>query len=1139
MPVNRASHSESGASNFRYNYAIDISKENRSHTKILKRVEKNQVILEIGCSTGYMTEYMNTLLGCRVIGVEIDAVAAEKARPFCEKLIVGDVEQLSTDDMSVNGGYHGVIMADVLEHLKDAGKTLRKIRRLLRNDGYILLSVPNGAHGAISAQVLDGKWEYRDDGLLDATHLHFFDKDKLTALLENCGYFTSELDRVIIHPRDTEMKTPWNNYPRQITAYIEKVNPEYQTYQFIVKAYPASDAGSTAGLKNALAAEQNKVEHLKNDNRQLSRDLGFFLGEVSGFEQEMKKRQHEYRQNVDRLTETFEKEKSDIHTGYRREILALEDEKKEIHQHYREKMDDIQQKSQKAEKKLRQDMAKLDADWEQISDNQRMQIRELQLEAGHLKTVCSRKNDEIAHLNDQNANLRTDHSALQEQALRNQHELEEIKQSIFWRLITRYRQLIEWLLPHGSRRRRLYRLCVLAPVVLVREGPGSFARKIRKRLPVPGKPEGFQQTEEQHETEWFPISLAFTETPVVSIVIPVYNQVRFTFKCLQSIIEHTRVAHEVIVVNNASQDDTPAMLSSVKHIRVINNQDNKGFVDACNQGADIAGGEYILFLNNDTEVTAGWLNALLETFDDPDTGAVGAKLVYPDGRLQEAGNIIWKDGTGWNYGRGDDPNRPEYNYVRQVDYCSGACLMVRKSIWKQAGGFDRRYVPAYYEDTDLCFTVRSLGYRVVYQPEAQVIHYEGVSAGTDITQGLKKYQQINLAHFKEKWQHLLEQNHFSGPDQLYLARERETKRRAIVVDHFVPTYDKDSGSVRMLSILKILQELNFKVVFWPENRAYHDRYTRQLQRMGIEAMYGDIDFETYLKANGKHIDLIILSRPYVAINFIYAARNLTDARIIYDTVDLHFLRESRRVQYEVQHAAEHWKNMELFLAHQSDDTLVVSPVEKQILEQETRDCKVSVISNIHSLECCHNSYDKRKGLMFIGGFMHPPNEDGIIWFVKSIFGQIAARIPDIHLYVVGSNPTDPVKSLASDRVTVTGYVEDVTPYFEQARVFVSPLRYGAGVKGKIGQSMSYGLPVVTTSIGAEGMNLKDGETAMIADEESAFADKVIEVYHNRMLWENLSLNARKLIENQFSPRVMKQKLRELIDEQPSNQPPAR
>ena len=586
-------------------------------------------------------------------------------------------------------------------------------------------------------------------------------------------------------------------------------------------------------------------------------------------------------------------------------------------------------------------------------------------------------------------------------------------------------------------------------------------------------------------------------------------------------------------MDNASTDETSEKLGLIQNINTIQNLENLGFVEACNAGVNAARGNYVLLLNNDTEVTPGWLEAMMAPFTDERVGAVGAKLIYPDGRLQEAGNIVWQDGSGWNYGRGDNPDLFNYNYLKEVDYCSGAALMVPKKLWDRIGGFDSRFAPAYYEDTDLCFSIRSKGYRVMYQPDARIIHHEGATAGTDISRGFKRYQPINLEKFKEKWGETLAVEHFPGPEYVYLARERGIKKRAMVVDHYAPTFDKDSGSLRMFNLVKILTELGYKVVFWPENRTFSGIYTKTLQDMGVEVIYGDILFDDYMRENGSVFDLVILSRPHVAIQFIHAVKAFSKAKIIYDTVDLHFLREARKAAIEMddrqrwQTAAlsRDWKNKELFLCHVADRVLVVSSIEREILEKEDGlEGKVAVVSNIHSVESCCNGFEERSGLMFIGGFMHEPNEDGIVWFATTIFPKLIERIPDIHLTIVGSHPTDAVLALASESVTVTGYVADVTPYFEKARVFVSPLRYGAGVKGKIGHSLSYGVPVVTTPIGAEGMGLVDGENALIADSENDFYKKVTDVYEDQNLWHKLSENGRQHIESSFSPEVIKEKL---------------
>lgn len=258
-----------------------------------------------------------------------------------------------------------------------------------------------------------------------------------------------------------------------------------------------------------------------------------------------------------------------------------------------------------------------------------------------------------------------------------------------------------------------------------------------------------------------------TENPAVSIVIPVFNKALYTYNCLLTLEKCDPDIHkEIIIINNASCDETESLLGHIKGAcQIINNSENQGFVKACRQGADKAKGKFILFLNNDTQVTQGWLSNMITIMEnDPTVGITGSKLIYPDGRLQEAGGIIFNDASGWNYGRLEDPTDPRFDKSRAVDYCSGASLMIRKLLWEQLGGFDMRFMPAYYEDTDLCFAVRQAGYKVLYCHESEVIHHEGITAGTDITSGYKAYQAINHKKFQEKWQVALK-DHFPPPPQ--------------------------------------------------------------------------------------------------------------------------------------------------------------------------------------------------------------------------------------------------------------------------------------------------------------------------------------------------------------------------------------
>ena len=724
-------------------------------------------------------------------------------------------------------------------------------------------------------------------------------------------------------------------------------------------------------------------------------------------------------------------------------------------------------------------------------------------------------------------------------------ETEDMRRSV---MVQKYDCLMDRVLPHDTKRRNAYDLFLKSCRILTEEGPASLLRHYneRKRVRILEREQELWRKNnakkfrkynlEDIEKDRIEFPKASNDCEV-SIVIPVHNNAKFTYNCLRSLSEATRGSFEVIVINDASIDETEDLLKNIENIKIIKNNENQGFIASCNRGAKSSSGKYILFLNNDTILTDNWLEPLVEAIKEDKVGAVGAKLICPDGKLQEAGGIIWKDASGWNYGRGDDPQKPEYNFARDVDYCSGAALLVRKDLFERYGGFDTRFKPAYYEDTDLCFYARSQGYRVLYQPRSVVVHFEGATCGNDVTSSTKRHQELNKPKFLDKWRNVLDKEHYKpDPKNVFLARTHKTGKNILVIDHYVPKFDKDSGSYRMYNFLKILVELGHKVTFIGDDLKQFEPYTGNLQQSGIEVIYRPFvsSIEGYLAANGAFFDIVILSRHHIAIKHIQMVKKYCiKAKIVFDTVDLHFLRESRRFGIEkdrkILRNAEKLKETELCLARSSDITLVVSPIEKEILLKEIPSLKVEVISNIHFAHQCKNSFSRRRDLMFLGGFAHSPNADAVKYFVKEIFPLVKERIGEVKFYVVGNEPPAEIRSLASEDVIVTGYKEDLAPYFNECKVFVAPLRYGAGIKGKINQSMSYGLPVVTTTIGAEGMGLENGINALIADGPGDFADNVASAYKNEDLWNKISINSIDNIKREYSYEVSKRRIQLLID----------
>ncbi|MCB1826134.1 MAG: glycosyltransferase [Candidatus Competibacteraceae bacterium] len=636
-------------------------------------------------------------------------------------------------------------------------------------------------------------------------------------------------------------------------------------------------------------------------------------------------------------------------------------------------------------------------------------------------------------------------------------------------------------------------------------------------------------------------ALVFPEfgSPRVSIIIPVYGKIAYTLHCLGSIQRsQPHTPYEVIVLDDCSPDRTPELLEQARGVRIIRNESNLGFLHSCNKAAGHARGDYLLFLNNDTEVLPGWLDELLETFaDHADAGLVGSKLIYPDGRLQEAGGLIWCDGTGTNYGRDDDANQPEYNFLREVDYCSGASVMIPRILFERLGGFDQRFAPAYYEDTDLAFAVRQAGYRVVLQPFSRVIHFEGVTSGTDVSQGVKAYQRVNQDKFLDKWRDVLA-SHGTRDDDPWLACERGVQRRALIVDVTTPMPDKDSGSIDTLQYIRMMQDLGFKVVFCPHDLRHAGRYTEALQRRGVECLYQPYtaSLSAHLEKRGVHYDLVMLERAHHAAQHIEAVRRYCrKARVIFNTVDLHFIREERQAQIErsseLAKQARRTRELEYGVMRQSDATIVISESEGEIVRKEWPDIRVAAIPYIRETQGSAAPFHLRQGLVFIGGFLFDPNIDAVHYFVGQIWPRIRQAVPDMRFMIVGSNMPAEVVALGKEPgVDIVGYVEHLAPLFARCRLSVAPLRYGAGIKGKIGTSLSYGVPCVATPIAAEGMGLTDRSNVMIGADAEHFADAVIEAHQDEALWNRLSENGLEFMERNFSYARGLQRLGTLIDE---------
>jgi O-antigen biosynthesis protein len=1094
---------------------------------VVQKIVSGKDVLDIASGEGYGSSLLAEV-ALSVTGVDISDEAVSHAIKTYKKpnlrFQVGSAIELAFPTES----FDIVVSYETVEHLAEQSQMIAELRRVLRPDGLLIISSPNRPIYS------------EESGELNEHHVKELNFEEFDSLLStqfpSRKYFGQRLLLgSVIQALDEQPSTfkAWHDDGKQLipkagemdsSVYflaVCAVKPEKQIDIDMSILYPGkldlvkhyvgfakwAQSLDKAMIEKELHAKQLAIEaDEKNQTiESLSNSNLHSESQIKKLKQDLIIRSDELlasrRNTIERESEIFEL--NELNLNAKKELVALR---------------------------------------EQITEQDAMSVLLEKTSAlNRSQMICL--NDEIVRRGQWGVSLKGELNLERAKFL-------EITNSNSWRLTWPLRETKRWLTSPSSQLKRYVRNILFVSKCVYQKMPLNYQTKINHRnfiakhfpgllrksgshpLTIPIFSAGTNKVERQDPIKGelsrsdycqraSKIFISSSDKPCVSVIIPIFGQVEYTLRCLESIAANLpNVPFEVLVVDDHSPDDSFDILSNISGIRLQRNDSNQGFIRTCNRGAKGSFGEYLYFLNNDTEVTSGWMDSLLRTFEDlPGTGLVGSKLVYPDGRLQEAGGIVWKDGSAWNFGRFQDPQLPEFNYAREVDYCSGASIMVPKVLFDEMNGFDEHYLPAYCEDSDLALKIRDKGYRVIYQPLSRVIHYEGVTSGTDTTQGVKAYQVENSKKLFSRWKTRLETHQPNGHD-VDAAKDRGVKRRVLVMDHCTPTPNQDAGSLIAMNTLLLLREMGYQVTFIPEdNLLYMPEYTTELQRSGIEVLYAPYvtSVDKHLAEYGSRYDLVYLFRPGVVERHLKTVRKYcATAKVLFLTADLHFLRMKREADLLADKAkqkeADEMKRRELGVMQLVDGTVVHSTAEMELLAPLIPNLKLYLFPMIIRTVGTKVPFSNRRDIIFVGGYQHTPNVDAAQFFAKEVMPIIRVVLPGVCFHVVGSNPPASVKELAAHDIFVTGFVKELAPLLDKMRVSVAPLRYGAGVKIKVGASMSAGLPVVATSIAAEGMSLVPDENILIADDPVAIAQAILRIYRDAELWSRLSENGIKFAE---------------------------
>jgi GT2 family glycosyltransferase len=620
------------------------------------------------------------------------------------------------------------------------------------------------------------------------------------------------------------------------------------------------------------------------------------------------------------------------------------------------------------------------------------------------------------------------------------------------------------------------------------------------------------------------------DSPVVSIIVCAQNGYAAGLRCLHRIASHPPAASfEVILVDDACVDPDMRKLADIPGLRIETLTAPIGYARCCNSGADLARGAYVHFLSDRILVHEGWLDSLLQAFElRSDCALAGPKLLLADGRLDAAGGVVWRDGSAWHFGHGDDPTRSEYNYLRETDYCSGVAIVVRRAMFKGLGRFTVTDTLADCEDVDLAFKIRASGGRIYFQPGAVVSRDRSGNASTSST----GHTRLSSAHaIRATWANVLEAEHRPYDAGVRIARERlKPHRTVLIVDHYVPKPDRDAGSRSVWDIVTTLVADGWSVKFWPHTLWYEPGYTDRLQEIGVEVIYGVDNAEGFgalLQQLGSSLAAVLINRPLIAREYLTQVRRFTTAKVLYYGIDIHYLRLREQAQVRglrPNHELRLMTHLEPRIWKLSD--VVLYPSGSEVAEVRALDPAID--AHVVPLLAFDRfgtprarAQRERARLLFVAGFGHPPNRDGALWLMREVLPILRRRGVAFELNVVGSNAPDELQPFLSPDIQMLGHISDaeLEELYRSSDLSLVPLRFGAGVKGKVVEALRWGLPLVTTPSGVQGLSGIE-RIVPICLEAEQFAGWIERVLATPADYEKMSREMIEFARARFSREVM-------------------